>query len=45
LLHALAWGWAQIIDSFGWIFVFLEQKSGQNGLRIKDLVFSCAAGW
>jgi len=29
---------------FGWIFVFLEQKSGQNELVISDLYFYLAAG-
>jgi hypothetical protein len=31
------------IDSFGGIFVFLEQKSGQNGLITNDLKIGCTA--
>jgi hypothetical protein len=33
----------QLIGSFGWIFVFLEQKSGQNGLKTNNLDFPCPA--
>jgi hypothetical protein len=29
--------------SFGGIFIFFEQKSGQNGLITSDLDFRCSA--
>jgi len=33
----------EIVGSFGWIFVFFQQKSGQNELKTNYLNFSCTA--